>query len=306
MGYSPNPAARALRSRKSHIVGAVIPTLDYAIYARMVNAFQQGFSEHGYMTIVLTTGFDNRHIFEQVKLLVERGAEALLLVGAVEDSALRKFLKESVIPVVTTYSYLSDTIPSIGFDNYAAMRRIMDHLIYLGHREFALVSGMPDGNDRQRSRIEAYKAALSNRRFSGADRIFSHSYTIEYGAAAMRDIYKAYPDTTAVVCTADILAFGVLTECKRLGLRVPTDISVTGFDDAEYAARLDPPLSSISVPANEMGRAAASELYLALTENRKPKPIKLETSLVVRESSGSRANPKMVRLSTKIARAGQR
>ena len=287
MGYSPNAAARALRSRKTHIVGAVIPSLDYAIYAKMVNAFQKSFSQHGYMTIVLTTGFDNRAIFDKVKLLVERGAEALVLVGAVEDPALRKFLRETTLPAVTTYSHLPDEIvPSIGFDNAKAMETMVDHLAGLGHKEFALVSSIFDGNDRQRARIEGYQTALRRLKLSGADRIFSHPYSIEDGAAAMHEIYNACPQITAIVCTSDVHAFGVLSECRRMGLRVPQDVSVTGFDDAEYAVRLEPPLTTTFVPADEMGVAAATALHRALTKGQKPTWLQLDTKLILRESSG--------------------
>lgn len=288
LGYSPNAAARALRSRKTHIVGAVIPSLDYAIYAKMVNAFQKSFSQHGYMTIVLTTGYDNRSIFDKVKLLVERGAEALVFVGAIEDPALRKFLRESTLPAVTTYSHLpSEILPSIGFDNAKSVEGMVDHLADLGHREFALVSSIADGNDRQRARIEGYQTALRRLKLSGVDRIFSHPYSIEDGAAAMHEIYNACPQITAIVCTSDVHAFGVLSECRRMGLRVPQDVSVTGFDDAEYAARLEPPLTTTFVPADEMGVAAATALHRALTMGQKPTWVQLATRLIVRKSSGS-------------------
>jgi LacI family transcriptional regulator len=287
LGYSPNAAARALRSRKTHIVGALIPSLDYAIYARMVNAFQQSLSGHGYMTIVLTTGFDNRKIFDKVKLLVERGAEALVLVGAIEDPELREYLKDSALPTVTTYSHLpNEIVPSIGFDNARAVEQMVDHLADFGHREFAMVSSISDGNDRQRARISGYQTAIKRRRLLGGDRIFAHPYSIEDGAAALREIHKACPQATAIVCTSDVHAFGVLSECRRLGLRVPEDVSVTGYDDADYAARLYPSLTTISVPADEMGVAAASALHRALTKNRKPVGVQLETRLIVRESSG--------------------
>ncbi len=288
LGYSPNAAARALRSRKTHIVGAVIPSLDYAIYASMVNAFQQSFSSHGYMTIVLTTGFDNRAIFDKVKLLVERGAEALVLVGAIEDPALRKYLKESAIPTVTTYSHLPDEIvPSIGFDNARAVEEMVDHLADLGHKEFAMVSSISDGNDRQRARIAGYRSAIKRRRLVGDDRIFAHPYSIADGAAALHEIRRECPHATAIVCTSDVHAFGVLSECRRMGLRVPEDVSVTGFDDAEYAARLYPPLTTVSVPADEMGVAAATALHRALTKNKRPAGVQLETKLIVRDSTGS-------------------
>ena len=287
MGYSPNPAAKALRLQKTHIVGAVIPTLDYAIFARMIDSFQDSLATFDYMTIVLTTGFDNAVIFEKVKLLVDRGAEALLIVGAVEDPALRKYLKATSLPVITTYSFLpGEIVPSIGFDNYAATKSAMDYLIALGHKQFAMISSSPKGNDRQRARIKAYGDAIDDASLAGKERVLVRPYSIDDGAAALREIRDLYPEVTAIVCNSDVLAFGVLTELKKLGLKVPEDISVTGFDDQEYAKALDPPLTTIGVPAQQMGLRAAIALHGALTAKKKLTSECLETTLKVRSSAG--------------------
>jgi LacI family transcriptional regulator len=286
LGYSPNAAAKAFRLQRTHIVGAVIPTLDYAIFARMISSFQETLANFNYMTIVLSTGFDNTTICDKVKLLVDRGAEALLLVGGVEDPELKKYIEDLSIPVVTTYSYLTDElVPSIGFDNYAATKSAMDYLIGLGHQEFAMIAGSPRGNDRQRSRIQSYQDALQNAGARGADRVLIRPFSIDDGAAAMRQIHAQYPFVTAVVCNTDIFAFGVLTECKALGVAVPEQISVTGFDDADYTSRLDPPLTTISVPAQEMGTQAALALHAALTEKRALTSRCLDTTLRVRNSA---------------------
>lgn len=295
LGYAPNPAARALRSRKSHIVGAAIPTLDYAIFAQMINHFQDTFAKHGYMTIVLTTGFNHMNAYEKVKLLVDRGAEAILLVGAIEDPELIKYLKAPHIPVVTTYSYLpNEIVPCIGFDNRLATTSALDHLTGLGHTHFTMIAGSPEGSDRQRTRIAAYKKFIKAKGLSGADNVVIRSFTIRDGADAMRTVLSDYPETTAIVCNADVTAFGVLSECKKLGIRVPEDISVLGFDDSEYAAHLDPPLTTVAVPAEEMGRLGAEVLYRALTTGEAPRPFRLESHLIVRQSAGPRRKTRLL------------
>ncbi len=286
LGYTANPAAKALRSRKTHIVGTAIPTLDYAIFAKMINSFQDTFAQHGYMTIVLTTGFDNMKTFDKVKMLVDRGAEALLLVGEIQDPALKQFLKESPIPAITTYSYLPDEIiPSIGFDNYSASFSMRAYLADLGHTDFALIAAAPSGNDRQRARIAGYREFIETRGLSGADNILIRPHEIRAGADAIRMILKDYPETTTVVCTSDVAAFGALSECKRLGVRIPEDISITGFDDSDYDRYLDPPLTTIAVPAKEMGAVGANMLFEALTKDIPPRTVKLDSQLVVRKSA---------------------
>ena len=131
LGYSPNPAAKALRLQRTTIFGAAIPTLDYGFFARMVNSFQERLSQSGHSALVATTGFDNRVMFEKVRSLVECGAQAVLTAGKIEDPHLREYLSKKRIPIVTTYSYQeADPIPSVGFDNYAgATGTVVDYLL---------------------------------------------------------------------------------------------------------------------------------------------------------------------------------
>ncbi|MGS0625899.1 LacI family DNA-binding transcriptional regulator [Ralstonia sp. VS2407] len=289
MGYSPNPSAKALRTQKTHIIGAIVPTLDYAMFARLIHSFEEQLTAAGYNVFVVTTGFDNSHMFETTRKLVEKGVDGLLLVGKIEDERLREYLAEKQIPCLTTYSYSEDAlVPSIGFDNYIATKQVMEFLLRLGHRKFVMIAGPTKGNDRQQSRIAAFWDALHAH---GVDTANCHVIEKSYGAAvfrggeAMRQIHAEFPETTAVVCNSDIFAFSVLAECRRLGLRVPEDISVVGFDDDDYTSVFFPALTTVSVPAIEMGRYAAQALVGALVEGRKILPIRMDTKLVVREST---------------------
>jgi LacI family transcriptional regulator len=287
LGYSPNPAAKALRLQRTHIVGAVVPTLDYAIYAQMLNGFQAAMTAAGYMVFMLAVGFDNTDIYEPVRQLVDRGAEGLLLVGRIEDQRLRNFLADGRIPTVTTYSYREEgAFTSIGFDNYAAMRQLSELVIRLGHRRIVMISGPTRGNDRQQSRVRAFREAAEEAGISGTTHVMERTYSLLEGAAAMRAIHAELPETTAVTCSSDVLAFGVLAECKNLRLRVPEDLTVTGFDNQDFAALLDPPLTTVHVPAREIGARSGEALLYAMTQHRAPASIRLDTSLIVRASAG--------------------
>jgi LacI family transcriptional regulator len=291
--YRPDPAARALRSRRTHMIGVALPTLDYSIFARLINRFQSRFAEEGYTTILLTTGFDNRNIHNSVQLLLDRGAEAVLLVGAVEDPKVSEIIAESGVPFVTTYVFRSDCgVSPVGFDNSEATEKATQHLLSLGHRNFAMIAGLTSGNDRQRDRIAAYKRCLDVAGAVGSDRIVCHGFDMEAGARALADIMDRFPETTAIVCNTDIFAVGAIAECRKRGLSIPGDLSIIGFDDAEYAALLDPPLTTIRVPADEMGLQAAEALLTALRSKTLPRPCKLDTVLTLR---GSTASPRTQR-----------
>lgn len=296
LDYRPHPAARALRSQRSHIVGAVIPTLDYAIFARMINALQKALHESGFSLFVATSGFDNAEVGTSAATLIDRGAEALLLVGTVDDDAFFESAETKKIPIVSTYSYHEgQRVPFVGFDNFEATHQMTEYLISLGHRSLAMITGPIRGNDRQQTRIAAFKQALQGRGLSSPPPfIVETQYTIEQGAEAARRILRNRPETTAILCNSDILAIGVLAECRRLEIPVPGKLSVAGHDDQDIARFLDPPLTTVAVPADEMGHRAAETLLRAVKAKQAPKSFKLHTSLVIRGSTAAR-NPDLER-----------
>ena len=288
LGYRPNAAAKALRLQRSYMVGAIFPTTDYGLYASMLSSFQQHMSESGYLSVLLTVGFDNSKIFESVRQLIERGVEGVMIVGRIDDQRLSEYLLEHRIPVVSTYSALVDApFPSVGIDNYAATAEVMTHLLALGHRRFAMLSGPAQGNDRQQARRRAFEDALVRAGIEGKPLIFEDpkGYSLAFASGAFRSLVEEHPDVTAIVCNSDYYGMAVLSEAKRLGIDVPGKISVTGFDDQEFSAILDPPLTTISVQSVQMGKDAAATLLETL-ENRKVGPSqKFGGSLVVRSST---------------------
>lgn len=290
LDYRPHPAARALRSQRSHIAGAVIPTLDYAIFARMINALQRALHESGFSLFVATSGFDNAEVGVAAASLIDRGAEALLLVGTVDDDAFFESAESKKIPIVSTYSYHEgQRVPFIGFDNFEATHQMTEYLISLGHRNLAMISGPIQGNDRQQTRIAAFEKVLRDHELaSEAPLIVETQYTIEQGADATRRILRERPETTAIICNSDILAIGVLAECRRLEILVPGKVSVAGHDNQDIARFLDPPLTTVAVPADEMGRLAAETLLEAVRTRAAPKGIRLHTNLVIRGSTAAR------------------
>ncbi len=288
LDYRPHPAARALRSQRSHIVGAVIPTLDYAIYAQMINALQIALRDSGFSLFVATSGFDNAKVGAVATSLIDHGAEALLLVGVIDDEEFYYLAELKRIPIVSTYSYHENyRVPFVGFDNFEATRRMTEYVLSLGHRNLAMITGPSKGNDRQQARMAAFRQGLQDHGLSSSTPlILERQYAIEQGAEAARRILRDRPDITAIICNSDILAMGVLAECRRQGIPVPGRISVAGHDDHDIAHFLDPPLTTVSVPADEMGRLAAESLLAALETRQPPGGFKLPTDLVIRGSTG--------------------
>jgi LacI family transcriptional regulator len=284
LGYVPNSAARALRSRRTRMVGAVIPTLAHSIYATEVQAIQNYLRVSGYSLVITTSDYRLDSEFEQARILLERGIEALVLVGDEHDPKLYRLIADQQIPYINTYVYKPEQRHAcVGFDNRLAARKLANHLLDLGHRRIGMIAGISHHNDRARERIEGVRQALAERRVGLPEELLCEKpYDIASGREGLRYIRSAEPNPTAIICASDVLAFGALAECIALGIHVPMDISIVGFDNLEFAPHLTPPLTTIEVPAEKMGERAADFLVRQLAGKRSLEFIELEANLILR------------------------
>lgn len=288
LGYTPNNAARALRSRRTRMIGAVLPTLEHAIYARLANALESRLATEGYSLIVTTSGFDVRKELEQTQLMIERGAEGVVLVGDAHEQALYEFLSLRSVPYINTYVYAPQSVhPCVGFDNSRTAKQIAEYLLSLGHRDIAMLTGVRKDNDRVRARIEGVEEALTEHGLRiPREYVIEGTYAITSGRNGMRKLLNLPKAPEAVICTSDILAFGCLAECMAAGISVPRDLSISGFDDLDFAAHLSPPLTTMQVPAAEMGTQAGQFLVDTLEGHSPLDSVELEARLVIRGTTG--------------------
>ena len=267
LGYAPNFSARALAARRTQTIGAVIPTMENAIFAQGLQAFQERLAQDGFMLLVASSSYDPDVEFEQIRALVARGADGLLLIGHDRDAEVLKFLDKQNVPALVAWAYHRDQ-PSIGFDNQAAMKELADHAIALGHRKIGVISASQTGNDRARARVAGIHAA-ANEAGLGAEAIsvVETNYSIKSGAIAFDRLMANAP--TLILCGNDVLAAGALRRAHEMNISVPGDISITGFDDIELASLVTPRLTTVHVPHRIMGETAADTL-IDMAEGRQP------------------------------------
>ncbi len=292
LGYVPNSAARALRSRRTHIMGIVIPTLNYAIYARLVEGLQQRLAHHGYSLLVATSEYDLPTEEQRARVLIERGVEGLVLIGDVHSPELYRHLENTGIPYVNTYVYRNEEIhPCIGFDNRQATAAVTEFLLALGHRTYGVISAITTGNDRAAERVAGVRMTLeSNGLRLPVKAVYERPYSIASGREGFRYLRELPQPPTAIICGNDILAIGALMEAHALGVRVPDDVSIVGFDNLELAANVEPPLTTVDVPATEMGERAGDYLAARVAGQSVLQSLHLQPTLIVRRTSG-RAPP---------------
>jgi LacI family transcriptional regulator len=267
---------------RSHSIGAIVPTIDNAIFARAIQALQTRLDGAGYRLLIAATEYDPARELAGVQALVEHGVDGIVLVGADHHPGVRPLLDARHIPFVYTWTYDAlGRIATIGFDNGDAMRRMVNHLLDLGHRRVAMIAGIAAGNDRARARIDGVIAALAERGLA-PDAIVERAYTVPDGRSAARMLLTRSPRPTALVCGNDVLAFGALAEANAMGIAVPRALSVSGFDDLDFASHVVPPLTTMRVPSATMGRLAAEYLLARIGGNASASTIALEADLIVR------------------------
>jgi len=287
-GYVLDGAASALRSRRTRSIGAIVPTLDNAIFANTTHALQKALEADGYALLLGCFEYDLDTEVRVARHLIERGVDGLVLVGLDHHDLLLDMIDAAHIPYVATWTIdHTGRHPCVGFDNRAAAMRVTDYLLDLGHRRFAMIAGETAQNDRARLRVEGIRAALAARDIAlPRDRVIERPYSFDAGRDALRALMAAKVPPTAVICGNDVLAIGALDECRKSGIAVPAALSITGFDDLEIATMVRPTLTTIHVPTREIGSVVAESILRRVNGRDTPQCFELAADLVVRDSTG--------------------
>ena len=287
VGYIPHASARALSSRRTRTLGAIIPTIDNTMFARGIAALQKYLSSVGYILLLTTSGYDLDAELEQARNLIGRGVDGLVLRGDCHHELLRNLLADNAIPFINVGVYRPDRpYPCVGTDNEAAAYRAAMHLVELGHRGIGVVSALQRNNDRSSARVEGFRRALSENGIALPPQWHIEvPYTLDDAREAARYLLSLNERPTAVVCGNDVIAYGVLLEAERSGFSVPRDLSVVGFDDLDWSRHLRPSLTTIHVPTGETWQRAGEYLVRHLAGEQAVMHHEVDYSLIVREST---------------------
>jgi len=288
LGYTPHFAAQALASKRSNTFGALIPTMENSIFARAIQALQVRLATDGITLLVASSNYDPEREFDQIKTLAARGVDALMLVGIERPAKAYEYLRQRNIPYVVAWTLDSSfSHPFVGFDNCAASERMANAILQQGHRNVAMIAGVTRSNDRATNRVQGVRKALKDHGLPGDDLpVVEAPYTLESGGEAFEQLMQGDPAPTAIICGNDVLAVGAIQRAKELGLDVPGDVSITGFDNIDIASVVDPRLTTIHVPHRRMGTAVAELLINLRKPGQNCHSVELETELVVGGSLG--------------------
>jgi LacI family transcriptional regulator len=287
LGYVLDGAAKALKTDKSETIGVIVPTLEISSFASAIQALEKTLSDANYTTVLAVSDFDTEKELRLARNLAQQGVDAIILIGQENDDRLVMFLENIQMPHVSLWDVgKGSKYPHIGFDNREGLRQITQYVLDHGHTDVVLVlGGGPHANARTKQRRAGFEDAMTSRGLPVSPGIiYEMPYNPFSGKIALERIWGLTSKPTAIVCASDILALGVLRACKEIGISIPNDVSITGFDGLNIMADLWVPVTSMSVPAREMGEAAATYL-LNILQNKPTKPLlELNCKLIEGES----------------------
>lgn len=289
LGYRPDPAARSLRTRRSGVVGVIVPDLINPVLPPIVRGIEETLWEEGLACLLGDT--DNRPEREEafVEEMQARRCEGLVIATATRDSAAVTRLAQTDMPtVLVTRETDNSSMPFVAGDDAAGVAASVDHLVALGHEEIAYLAGPPELATTVR-RKRAFLAAMERHR-PGCEPLVVHGtgFTTPAGHKAALEVLHTDRPLTAILAGNDMMALGVYESLAEAGLRCPEDVSVAGHNDMPFMGQINPPLTTVAIPQYQVGVEAA-RMLLAVRQGSRPDPYRrlLPTSLVVRGSTAS-------------------
>jgi LacI family transcriptional regulator len=292
LGYTPDPAARSLRTRRSGIVGVVIPDLTNPVLPPIVRGIEETLWRAGLACLVADTDNDPEREAVAVSELQARRCDGLVVASATRESAtVRALAAAGPAAVLVTRDVDGAGLSFVGGDDAAGVEAALNHLAGLGHERIGYLAGPADLSTTH-TRLRAVRRAMAAAAPAG-DLVVAHAgaYTVGAGRRAAADLIASRPDLTAILAGNDMVAIGVYEALAAAGLRCPADVSVAGHNDMPLVDKLEPPLTTVAIPQYEIGVAATQLLLERLNgdDGAAPERRLLPTRLVVR---GSTAPPR--------------
>lgn len=304
LGYYPNTQARALVSGRSRMFGLILSDIVNPFFPELVKSFEFAAIHRGYEVIVANTDYSSERMRVCVRRMIERKVDGVAIMTSEIDLPVLDELSHRRLPIVfLDVGKVNALTSNIRVDYSKGIAEAVQHIVSLGHRRIGFISG-PLAFKSARTRRSAFLKCIEVHGISDRQRIIVEgNHRVDGGEAAMAKLLGLPAPPTAVLASNDLTAIGALRAISRAGLRVPDDISVVGFDDIELSQYTQPPLTTIRLSRDELGRKACDALYESVEGRRDTgQEIKVSTNLVLRESTASASETQVPVPDSQLAR----
>jgi LacI family repressor for deo operon, udp, cdd, tsx, nupC, and nupG len=292
LGYEPNSTAKNLRTLRTGKLLVTVPDLSNPFFSLILQGIEDAALREGYAVLVGDTQHDAKREERYALMLKRKEADGLIFLGHRMPEEAASYIRAQAprcAPVVNGCEFSPSLgVPSVHIDNARAAYQAMDHLYGLGHRRIGIVTG-PLVSQLSRDRLSGATARAKKQKAEREFIVMHGDFSIESGAAAAERLLGRRERPTAIFCFNDEMAMGVVEVAKTLGIHVPQQLSVVGFDDIRFSRHMDPPLTTIAQPMRQIGEGTVRLLLSILAgghDAETPESVTLPHKLVVRASTG--------------------
>ncbi|WP_428772572.1 LacI family DNA-binding transcriptional regulator [Vibrio sp.] len=287
LGYVYNQTAANLRHKTSNLVGLVTPDITNPFYAELIAGLSHYLEQHNTLLFLANAEENVERQKQFIDSLLSQNAAGMVICPAMDtDIEYLETVKSRGLPIVMAVRPMGyEQFDYVGTNNFMGVQLATEHLIKLGHRHIGFVGGLKQSRTRS-YRLGGYLSKLIEHGIPFNDHYIRTCGANRSDAAKQtKELLEQHPEITAIIGYQDIVAFGVMRAVREQGKQVGKDISVIGFDDVPEAADTNPPLTTVSVSAREIGRTAGSLILERMQQNKQPvRSVVLPPQLVLRES----------------------
>ena len=274
-GYVPDATARMFATRRTGFVAVLVPSLNNSNFADTVRGSSEVLDAAGLQMLLGDTEYTLSREESLVTAVLQRRPEAVILTGGNHTARARKMLAEAKIPLVETWEIPKEPLGHlVGFSNREAGAAMVRYLYQRGRRRIGFIGGAANADTRGSERRTGFQQAVQELSLP-SDRIVAlgkPSESMSQGAKALEAMLRRWPDTDAILCVSDLSAFGVLAECQRRAIAIPSQLALAGFGDFEIARCCNPRLTTVAVDCVGIGRRAAQIVLDALAARERGEP----------------------------------
>lgn len=268
LGYIRNRAAQTIHGIRSGTIGLLVPTIDNTIFAELIQAFSDEVGESGFTILLGTHNYDDKREYEVLRKFLEHRVDGVALIGLRHSDEVFNLIESQKIPAVLLWNYEpSSRFTCIGADNFDAGETIARHAVDQGHRRFATLFPPLEGNDRATSRALGVHQELERHGVAPDDRDKLETlYSISSAKRVVLNYLETHENPDVIVCGNDVLALSAIYAVQSLGLSVPEDIAVTGIGDFKGSRDVEPAITTVRIPANDIGKRGGASLAQSITQ----------------------------------------
>ncbi|OKL36853.1 LacI family DNA-binding transcriptional regulator [Domibacillus mangrovi] len=285
LGYAPNWVARSLVTKKTNLIGVIVPEVDLSFYYSIISEMERIAFERGYKLFICNTLHRPEKEIEYLSLLKEMRVDGLILMHEeMSEQSIKEIKKWGITSLFLSGEILNSDIPSVLIDNYAASKAMTEYLIQLGHKKIQFIAGNESEHATLNSRLAGFLEAVQHSSEEITYKIAYGDYTMESGYEIMKKTLenKKYP--TAVFAISDDLAVGAMNCLLDYGFQIPKDISVVGFDASKISIVCRPRLTTVEQPIELLAKTGIEKLIANIGSSIKEKKTYVPYQLLIRES----------------------